>query len=101
MQLIPVLKPLLPDADRLLPYLRRIDAERIYSNMGPLCREFEQRIGELIGLPEGCVVSASSGTAALVATILASAGRPKSARPYAAIPAFTFTATASAVQECG
>jgi len=31
---IPVLRPLLPRAERLLPYLRRIDETRIYSNHG-------------------------------------------------------------------
>ena len=34
----------MPDADALLPYLRRIDAARYYSNFGPLVQEFEARI---------------------------------------------------------
>ena len=33
---VPVMHPTLPPADRLLPYLQRIDAARIYSNFGPL-----------------------------------------------------------------
>ena len=36
--------PSLPTADELLPYLRRIDANRWYSNFGPLVSEFESRI---------------------------------------------------------
>ena len=44
---IPVLRPLLPRAERLLPYLRRIDETRIYSNHGPLSGELERRLAEL------------------------------------------------------
>ena len=40
---VPVLRPLLPTADRLVPYLRRIDATRIYTNFGPLACELERR----------------------------------------------------------
>jgi dTDP-4-amino-4,6-dideoxygalactose transaminase len=98
---IPVLRPLLPSADRLLPYLRRIDAARVYSNFGPLTTELERRLADHIGINGLSVVTASSGTAALVAAILATAGRATSRRPYALIPAFTFVATASAVEQCG
>jgi hypothetical protein len=38
---IPVAWPRLPDATAILPFLERIDAARIYSNFGPLVREFE------------------------------------------------------------
>jgi dTDP-4-amino-4,6-dideoxygalactose transaminase len=36
--------PDMPSADELLPYLRRIDANRWYSNFGPLVAEFENRL---------------------------------------------------------
>ncbi len=98
---VPVLRPLLPNADRLLPYLRRIDATRIYSNHGPLCRELEQRLVRVLALPADGLVSASSGTAALIGAILAAAGLGTAARPLALIPAYTFSATASAVEQCG
>jgi len=98
---IPVFRPRLPDAERLLPYLRRIDASRIYANWGPLTTELEQRLARTFGLSQPAVVSASSGTAALVGAMLASAGRATSARPLAAVPAFTFVATAIAVEQCG
>lgn len=35
--------PDLPSADDLIPYLRQIDANRWYSNFGPLAQSFEQR----------------------------------------------------------
>ena len=41
--------PDLPSAEDVLPYLRRIDAERWYSNFGPLVREFEQGMQLLLG----------------------------------------------------
>jgi dTDP-4-amino-4,6-dideoxygalactose transaminase len=96
-----VLRPLLPPTERLLPYLRRIDASRIYTNWGPLASEFEGRLSEHFQTPAGGTVSASSGTAALVGAILASAGPATEERPLALVPAFTFVATAVAVEQCG
>ena len=98
---IPVLRPLLPSAERLTPYLRRIDDARTYANWGPLVSELEARLSSHFGLTEGGVVSASSGTAALAGAILASAGRAQKDRPLAIIPSFTFAATAVAVEQCG
>ena len=37
---IPVLRPLLPDAKAIMPYIAKIDASRVYSNFGPLVAEF-------------------------------------------------------------
>jgi dTDP-4-amino-4,6-dideoxygalactose transaminase len=98
---IPVLRPRLPSADRLLPYLRRIDDSRWYTNWGPLASELEQSLARHFGLSDGTVVSAASGTAALVGAILSSAGRATAERPIAIVPAFTFIGTASAVEQCG
>ena len=98
---VPVLRPLLPSTDRLVPYLRRIDASRIYTNYGPLVCELERRLAGHFGLPAACVASASSGTAALTGAILATAGRATRARPFALMPAFTFVATAVAAEHCG
>jgi dTDP-4-amino-4,6-dideoxygalactose transaminase len=96
-----VLRPRLPPAERLLPYLRRIDERRIYSNWGPLVGELEARLSERFGRPAGAVTSAGSGTAALVGAILASAGRAAPGAPLGLVPAFTFSATAVAVELCG
>lgn len=94
-------RPQLPGAQSLVPYLRRIDSTRIYSNHGPLVAELEQRLGERLGLGPQQLVCAASGTAALVAGILATAGRATAERPYALCPAYTFVGTASALQQCG
>lgn len=98
---ISVMRPRLPDAARLAPYLARIDEARIYSNYGPLALEFEQRLAALFGAPEPAVNSAGSGTAALMGAILATAGRARAPRTLALIPAYTFVATAAAVELCG
>jgi dTDP-4-amino-4,6-dideoxygalactose transaminase len=98
---IQVLRPLLPDAGRLLSYLRRIDASRTYTNWGPLASELEGRLAGHFGLAPGSVTSAASGTGALIGAILATAGRATPNRPLAIVPAFTFVATALAVEHCG
>jgi dTDP-4-amino-4,6-dideoxygalactose transaminase len=99
--LVPVLRPRLPRAERLAPYLKRIDDKRVYSNWGPLVRELEDRLAGQFGLQPGCVGSASSGTAALVGAILAVAGRASDDRDHAVVPGLTFIASAVAVQQCG
>ncbi|WP_201157751.1 DegT/DnrJ/EryC1/StrS family aminotransferase [Rhodobaculum claviforme] len=100
---VPVFRPLLPCVERLLPYLRRIDATRLYSNRGPLVEELEGRLADLIAVPPHGLRLAASGTLALMLAILAHAGRgvAEGARPVALMPAFTFVATAQAAEMCG
>ena len=98
---LPALRPLLPSAERILPYLRRLDETRTYTNWGPLACELEHRLAAQFGVAQGAVVTASSGTSALAGAILATAGRASTDRPIAVLPAFTFVATALAVELCG
>ena len=98
---IPVLRPRLPSAEQLLPYLRRIDATRVYTSWGPLALELEERLCRRFSLPRGGVVSAGSGTSALTAAILIAAGRATGGRRLAIVPALTFVATAAAAESCG
>jgi dTDP-4-amino-4,6-dideoxygalactose transaminase len=98
---IPVLRPQLPAAADLLPYLQRIDASRVYSNWGPLVQELSVRLGAAFGAPSDGVVCANSGSSALVGAILASAGRAHRDRPLAVVPDFTFTATGLSALLCG
>jgi dTDP-4-amino-4,6-dideoxygalactose transaminase len=98
---IPVFRARLPLARELVPYLERIDANRWYSNHGELVLELEGRLAEMTAPAEARWVTASSGTAALEAAILATAGRATPARPLALVPAYTFVATAMAVERCG
>lgn len=98
---IPVNRPLLPTAERLLPYLRRIDANRYYTNFGPLHDELLDRLAGHFNLNTGHLVLASSGTAGLMALILAIAGRATAKKPLCVCPAYTFVATAVAASACG
>jgi len=98
---VPLLLPLLPSADDLLPYLRRIDQNRIYSNWGPLVAELSERIASFFNVSAERIVTASSGTAALVGAILATAGRANAHRNVAVTQAMTFVATLSAMEQCG
>ena len=98
---IPLLRPQLPTADMLLPWLKRIDSNRVYTNFGPLHDEF---LGRLIGLQKSSSalpvygVLTSNATAGLELAISALNLPPAS---KVAVPAFTFPATATAVQRCG
>lgn len=99
--MIQVCRPKLPSPEALLPYLRRIDEARYYTNHGQLVEELETRLCAHFGLDDGAAVLASSGTAGLVGAILATAGRAGDTRNLCLCPAFTFAATAIAAVTCG
>lgn len=88
-------KPLLPAAEKLLPYLCRIDETRLYSNFGPLNAEYQERLGELFGSP---CVTGSSATSLLTATLMAY-DLPRGS--LVAMPSYTFAATAASVVSAG
>ena len=96
--MIPVCKPDLPEADTLYPYLREIDANRFYTNFGPLTRRLEVRIAERLETLEDAVVTASSGMLALEVALMA---MDLPGGSYALLPSWTFIATAQAVRRCG
>lgn len=96
---VAVCRPLLPSADRLLPYLKVIDETRRYSNHGTLLLALQQRLSEAMG--GNFVALASSGTTALEGAILASAGRARPQRHVCLMPAFTFIGSVAAVERCG
>jgi len=98
---VPVCRPKMVKAEALLPYLRVLDESRHYSNYGPLVQRLEARLAQALNLPRDTVTTASSGTAALVGAILAGQGRASDARPYCAMPSYTFVATAVAAEHCG
>jgi dTDP-4-amino-4,6-dideoxygalactose transaminase len=95
---VPLLVPRLPDTVKIVPYLRRIDAERWYSNFGPLWWEFrealEARLYVQTGASEIHVAFTTSGTCAIELALRCRALR---GRRYCLMPSFTFVATAHAV----
>lgn len=92
---IPVLRPRLPQADSLLPYLRRIDQTRIYSNMGPLAQSLGQELGRHFKCPAHPLANA---TLALAIALRAS-GAP--AGSLCMVPSWTFVASGHAILLAG
>lgn len=95
---IAVARPQLPPADAVAPYLRRIDETRIYSNLGPLVRELQDRLGGRLGLPSGAVAAVANATLGL--TLALSAAEARVGR-FCLMPAWTFAASAHAVIAAG
>ena len=92
---VPVMRPRLPAANSVLPYLRRMDASGEYANAGPLVRELEHRYASFLGVPDDCVVATSSATLGLVGAV--SVANMKRWM----VPDFTFPAPGLAVLAAG
>lgn len=95
---IPVARPLLPQADALLPYLRQIDSARTYTNFGPQVRALEGRLVKHFGVPVGSVVTVSNATAGLALALQAQGPRRGS---LCLMPAWSFAASAHAAVMAG
>jgi dTDP-4-amino-4,6-dideoxygalactose transaminase len=98
MHTIPVMRPMLPAAERLLPYLKQIDAARVYSNFGPLALSLERRLAAHFDLPETAVVTVANATLGLALALLAQQARPGT---LCLLPGWTFIASAHAVRLAG
>lgn len=93
------MKPRMPRAEDIQPYLQQIDESGIYSNFGPLSSKLISRLAEYFGAPEDCVVLMSNATLALYGSlyILSENGAGK----HLVMPSWTFTASASAAVLAG
>jgi dTDP-4-amino-4,6-dideoxygalactose transaminase len=92
------MRPKLPVADRIAPYMRQIDGSRIYSNFGPLARSMEARLAKGFDVPEDSVCSVANATVGLALALIAQNPEPGS---LCIIPAWTFAATPHAVTQAG
>jgi len=95
---ISLMRPQLPSARELLPYLSRIDASRQYSNAGPLLAEFEARLAEKFGVEANQVACVANATLGLVLCLRAVVPHQ---RGKCILPSWTFEATAAAVRAAG
>ena len=99
--ILPLMRPQLPDAEALLPYLKKIDSSRHYTNFGPLNAEL---INRLVGFQKERFsrpvfgVTTSNATLALE-LLIADLRLPRGSKIL--LPAFTFVASASAVLRSG
>ena len=92
----PFIRPTIPDPEAWLELLAPAYEERRFSNFGPVATRLEHELEQRYASPERSVVLVSSGTAGLVAALLA-----LEVRGAVAMPSFTFPATASAVALAG
>lgn len=92
---VPVMRPRLPEAATVLPYLERVERSGRFSNFGPLEQELRARVGRFLHVPQEQVATASNATLALMGAM-----RATGASEWA-VPAFTFAATPTAVDAIG
>lgn len=94
-QTIELMRPLLPPAEAIAPYLKRIDSARWYSNFGPLEQELRARFAQHFGVTAECTITASNATAALT-SVLRALNLPRDS--LCLVPSWTFVASpASAI----
>lgn len=100
MRRIPLLIPRMPSADKIYPYLRKIDQNRIYTNYGPLNAEFENRLASELGqgLSSSHLTTVSNCTVGLELAIQALS---LPANALVLLPSLTFVATATAIVRAG
>jgi dTDP-4-amino-4,6-dideoxygalactose transaminase len=96
--MIPVLRPQLPSAERLAPYLAAIDQTRIYSNFGPQACAFEKRLAAHFGLQTGGITTVANATLGLALALTAQHAQPGT---LCAMPGWTFVASANAAVLAG
>ena len=89
----PILRPLLPTAEKLLPYLQQIDGNRWYTNYGPLVQRFEASLAKHFQVGPNELTTSTNATLALSQTLLA---RGVTAGSACVMPAWTFVATPAA-----
>jgi dTDP-4-amino-4,6-dideoxygalactose transaminase len=96
--LVAVMRPKLPGAAKVAPYLERIDASRTYSNFGPLNTALEQRLAAHYGTAERSVTAVSNATVGLALALTAQGVKPGA---LCIMPAWTFIASAHAAMMAG
>lgn len=93
MTIIPVMRPKLPTADKVLPYIQAIDSSQFYSNFGPLICSLEERLAEHFGSGSETITTVANATLGLV---LALAAQEPKAGTLCVMPSWTFVASAQA-----
>lgn len=90
-----VLVPSMPTADEVLPYLRRIDGAKWYTNFGPLNAELEDRLEQHVECPVVTVANATLGLELAIREVLPGASG------NVLCPSWSFQATATAIIRAG
>jgi len=93
-----VLRPQLPSAAELLPYLKEIDQRRWYSNSGALVTRLEEQLSRHLGFSSQGVITTANATLGLTVALMA---RRVPAGSVCLVPSWTFAATPHAVRTAG
>ncbi len=96
--MIELFRPSVPPIEKYLPYIKKVDENRMYSNFGPMQSEFKERLSNLYGMKAEQLELFSSGTTALIAALHVLRS-PQ--RPYCLLPSWTFVATVHAAVAAG
>ena len=95
--MIPILIPNVPDTTQTLPYLQKIDLNRIYSNGGPLHAELVARIANHFAIDASMVAIVANATLALEGAVRTA----PTVHSLWECPSWTFTATPAAILGAG
>jgi dTDP-4-amino-4,6-dideoxygalactose transaminase len=98
MSKIPIMRPKLPLAEQIAPYLKAIDSTRIYSNFGPLNLSLEERLAAHFGIQKEMVTTVANATQGLILALTTLGARPGT---LCVMPAWTFIASAHAASAAG
>lgn len=95
---VPVLRPKLPSAAEILPYLHAIDSRNVYSNYGPLVMRLEQELSRHLGARDQTLITVSNATSGITAALLSLGIKEDS---LCLMPSWTFAATPHAALAAG
>jgi dTDP-4-amino-4,6-dideoxygalactose transaminase len=88
---IPLMKPQLATVDKIIPFLRSLDQNNIYSNNGPLVKKLEDAYSDYFKVNRDLVVAASNASQAIQGLVSISE------KKNWLVPDYTFVATGLAV----
>lgn len=97
-KMIPILRSSLPPFEKMIPYMKQVEANRCHSNFGKLFKLFEERMADFFGISVDQLVIVCNGTLALQAGLMALEipyGK------YCLMPSWTFSATPASAQIAG
>jgi dTDP-4-amino-4,6-dideoxygalactose transaminase len=98
--LVPFQRPEPPAPADIMRYYAMAEEARFYSNGGPCARLLTERLEEYLG-GNAFVIPVGNCTVGLMAALRAACGTPTGERRVVLTPAYTFTATACAIQWAG
>lgn len=101
MQRLPLIAPRPARLSEMTDELRAIEARGVYSNGGPVVRGFETAATAQLFGGQGDCLAVNNATLGLMLAIRHAAGPRAGSGALALVPAFTFAATAQAVQWAG